>query len=74
MGAGMVLAPDKQGNDMTKLNNDIRELNINELDAVSGGGDIIEGVKSTIFELGVAVKVGENLGLMVLVAAAGAGR
>jgi hypothetical protein len=52
----------------------ICELAIDELDAVSGGGDIIEGVKSTIFELGVAVKVGENLGLMVLAAAAGASR
>ena len=64
----------KQGNDMTDLNHEIRELAIDELDAVSGGGDIIEGVKSAIFELGVAVKVGENLGLMVLAAAAGAGR
>ena len=70
----MIPAPDKQGNEMTALNNEVRELNINELDAVSGGGDIIEGVKSTMFELGVAVKVGENLGLMVLAAAAGAGR
>jgi hypothetical protein len=28
---------DKQGNDMTKLNNEIRDLNLDELDQVSGG-------------------------------------
>jgi hypothetical protein len=33
----MVPAPDKQGNDMTKLNNEIRDLNSDELDQVSGG-------------------------------------
>jgi bacteriocin-like protein len=35
----MIPAQDKQGNDMTKLNNETRELNINELDAVSGGSN-----------------------------------
>ena len=33
----MVPAPDKQGNDMTRLNSEIRELSLNELDTVSGG-------------------------------------
>jgi hypothetical protein len=29
---------EKQGNDMTDLNNEVRELSIDELDKVSGGG------------------------------------
>jgi bacteriocin-like protein len=33
----MVSAPDKQGNDMTDLSNEVSELSIDELDAVSGG-------------------------------------
>jgi hypothetical protein len=35
MGAGMIPAPDKQGNDMTDLN----ELNLDELNSVTGGVD-----------------------------------
>jgi hypothetical protein len=30
-------SPEKTGTDMTNPNNDIRELNINDLDTVSGG-------------------------------------
>ena len=42
----MVPAPDKQGNDMTSLNNEIRDLNIDELtieemDTVTGGDSAI---------------------------------
>jgi hypothetical protein len=36
--AGMILPREKQGNDMTDLNNEVRELSIDELDKVSGGG------------------------------------
>jgi len=36
--AGMIPPPDKQGNDMTDLNNEVRELSIDELDKVSSGG------------------------------------
>src|ERR1700710_2917771 len=35
--AGMVPPRDKQENDMTDLNNEVRELSNDELDAVSGG-------------------------------------
>jgi hypothetical protein len=34
---GNVPAPETKGNAMTDLNNEVRELNIDELDAVSGG-------------------------------------
>jgi hypothetical protein len=40
-GGGDGLSPgDKQGNDMTDLNNDTCELNLSELEGVSGGNAI----------------------------------
>jgi bacteriocin-like protein len=48
-----MIPPQKQGNDMS---NEIRELNINELDAVSGGD----------MALDVAVKAYEALGKRLL--------
>jgi len=38
-------SPNKQGNDMTYLNNEVSELSIDELDAVSGGNVVDTAVQ-----------------------------
>jgi hypothetical protein len=42
--AGMIPPREKQGNNMTDLNNEVRELSIGELDKVSGGKDNINNI------------------------------
>ena len=49
-GAGMIPARDKQANDVIDFNNEVRELAIDELDAVAGGSwlDVVVEAVETV--------------------------
>jgi hypothetical protein len=70
----MISAPEKQGMTMTKLNNEIHGLEITELDAVSGGGDIIQGVRTAYDVLRTATDLGALTAVTMLNVAIGSGR
>jgi bacteriocin-like protein len=59
---------------MTKLNNEIRELDINELDAISGGGDVIQGVSTVLNVFRIAADLGGLAAESMLNVAIGSGK
>jgi hypothetical protein len=59
---------------MTKLCKEIHELDITELDAVSGGGDIIQGVRTAYDVLRTATDLGALTAVTMLNVAIGSGR
>ena len=56
---------------MNALNNDIRELDINELDDVVGGGDISNGAATAVNVLTTTFNVGEKVAAVMLTLALG---
>jgi len=56
------------------MNNDIRELSIDELNAVTGGGGIVQGVNTTIGALKSAIILGEIAAVVLVAVALGGGK
>ena len=56
------------------MNNDIRELSIDELDAVTGGGGIMQGVATTFGVLRTALALGEAAAVVMAAVAFGGGK